>query len=174
MRFFTQLREGIFEARGQRFDSEYWRLRLARSRRDRRWLRCGAFRGANSTKTCGEFRDNPHAPTSETPRVQRRHLGAIIAVAYRSVVIQTSKSGGICYGESVPPGFFCPQSTHNTLQISDAYTTRQSLNRSKSPRFRRKSRPSLRSYCLKIGKAERELGPLLRRPTQWNAGCALV
>jgi hypothetical protein len=66
----------------------------------------GAFRAATDTKTYGAFQGMPHTPTSETPRVQHRHLGAVIAVAYRSVVSQTPKPGGICYGESVPPGFF--------------------------------------------------------------------
>jgi hypothetical protein len=65
----------------------------------------GAFRAATDTKNCGG-QDMPHTPTSETPRVQHRHLGAVIAIAYRSVVSQIPKPGGICYGESVPPGFF--------------------------------------------------------------------
>ena len=40
---------------------------------------CGAFRDGPATKTHGAFRGMPQARTGETPCIQHRHLGALIA-----------------------------------------------------------------------------------------------
>jgi hypothetical protein len=52
-----------------------------------------AFRAATDTKPYGAFQDMLYTPTSEIPCIERRHLGAVIAVAYRNVVKSNTKAG---------------------------------------------------------------------------------
>ena len=54
---------------------------------------CEAFRAASATKACGAFRDMPHARTGETPCIQHRHFGAVIACVRCNVYACVKASG---------------------------------------------------------------------------------
>src|SRR5262245_49762549 len=138
---------------------------------------CAALRDAAATKPNGALRDISHARTGETPYVQRHHFGAVVAFHWRIWGIshfrpcpwRKWKIGQYRRGVLlVLPRFFCFGESWDlhALRTLGRLGTRPNAATTAS----QSRNPAIRapSPALKIGKAERELGPLLW-PQRMNA-----